>query len=349
LLSGAEQLDWVEAFFKAFSGQEFRDLLVYRLDDTIEAWAGENESKNTAMGKVIAAYSRRDEEDRLIAKAIEARPRNAALLRIASGQKAAVAPEQPERVIRETSSFLDMGVWLDRAGELQVCVCRIEITTQSGSTTFGTGFLITDEWLLTNYHVMEPVIATEDQDARYAGPRATAADVVCRFDYKVLASGATSPGSAIRLAADWRVAVSKNVAGELDFAVLRLAQAVGSLPVGNNPNAPGDRRGCIPLPPRFVPGFTPHAPLYIIQHPRADPIKLVLESDAIKGVRQDRTRVQYTTNTEPGSSGSPCFDQNWRLVALHHAGGPSAGPAYNEGSPIDAVVNRLTRDGVLAG
>jgi Trypsin-like peptidase domain len=351
LLSGPEQLEWVDAFFKAFSAQEFRDLLGYRLDDSIESWASDNDPKNTAMGKVIAAYSRRSEEDRLIAAAIEARPRAAALLRIASRQKVAAAPDDPrvERLIRDTSSFLDIGKWLDLAGKLQVCVCRIEIVTQSGKMTFGTGFLIADDWLLTNYHVMEPVIATEDHDADYAGPRASAADVLCRFDYKVLASGVTSAGSAIKLAHEWRVTVSPNTEGELDFAVVRLAQPVGSQPVGNNPNAPGDPRGWIPLPIRFAPDFAPHGPLFIIQHPKAEPLKLALDTDAIEGVSADRTRLRYTTNTEPGSSGSPCFDQDWRLIALHHAGDPDFTPTYNEGIPIDAIVNRLTQNGVLAG
>ncbi|APR83391.1 Hypothetical protein A7982_08740 [Minicystis rosea] len=31
--------------------------------------------------------------------------------------------------------------------------------------------------------------------------------------------------------------------------------------------------------------------------------------------------VQYTTDTLRGSSGSPVFDDQWRVVAVHHAGG----------------------------
>jgi V8-like Glu-specific endopeptidase len=32
-------------------------------------------------------------------------------------------------------------------------------------------------------------------------------------------------------------------------------------------------------------------------------------------------RVQYLTDTLPGSSGSPVFDADWNVVALHHSGG----------------------------
>lgn len=36
-------------------------------------------------------------------------------------------------------------------------------------------------------------------------------------------------------------------------------------------------------------------------------------------------RVQYTAPTEQGSSGSPVFNsQNWRVIALHHAGDSKA-------------------------
>jgi V8-like Glu-specific endopeptidase len=31
--------------------------------------------------------------------------------------------------------------------------------------------------------------------------------------------------------------------------------------------------------------------------------------------------VQYVSDTQPGSSGSPVLDDQGRLVALHHAGG----------------------------
>ncbi|HYO71036.1 MAG TPA: serine protease, partial [Archangium sp.] len=45
----------------------------------------------------------------------------------------------------------------------------------------------------------------------------------------------------------------------------------------------------------------------------------------------------YRTNTLEGSSGSPCFSQDWALVALHHSGGPGALAKYNEGIPISTL------------
>ena len=43
--------------------------------------------------------------------------------------------------------------------------------------------------------------------------------------------------------------------------------------------------------------------------------------------------------SEPGSSGSPVFNLDWELVALHHLGDPAYDhpPAYNQGVPIDKI------------
>jgi hypothetical protein len=61
-------------------------------------------------------------------------------------------------------------------------------------------------------------------------------------------------------------------------------------------------------------------------------------------------REEDRTNTEPGSSGSPCFDQDWGLVALHHAGDPDFSfghaAAFNEGIPFGRIVAHLARPGV---
>ena len=55
----------------------------------------------------------------------------------------------------------------------------------------------------------------------------------------------------------------------------------------------------------------------------------------------------------PASSGSPVFDQEWRVVAVHHSGGfvrePGTRQTYyrNEGIRIDAGIDALIRAGFL--
>jgi len=57
----------------------------------------------------------------------------------------------------------------------------------------------------------------------------------------------------------------------------------------------------------------------IIQHPGGQTKRIALYHNIITYV--DDRQVQYLTDTLPGSSGSPVFDNEWRLIALHQKGG----------------------------
>ncbi len=67
---------------------------------------------------------------------------------------------------------------------------------------------------------------------------------------------------------------------------------------------------------------------------------------AVTGLRGE-VRVRYEVNTEGGSSGSPCFDHGWRLVTLHHLGGPPRAEnpklsAWNQGVPVRTIARTGT-------
>jgi hypothetical protein len=361
MLTGPEQLEWRDALFATFSEQDFKDLLFYRLNDPIANYASDKTALRTAIGAVITSYSQRDIEGNLIVAAVEARPRNSVLLQIARHKSAVTVPvkQEVERLIVDTNALIDIREWVEKLGRIQACVCRIEITAQSPQgpgKIYGTGFLIDEDVVLTNYHVMECVIAAEDKDTTYTGPTARASQVKCRFDYHDLKNGGTSPGNVYGLSTKWRVTVSPNSpdgqmpkANELDFAAIQLERPVGSLTVGEK--AFGEARGYLKLsdvPTGF--GFEAKSPMFIVQHPEGRPIRLALDTNAVKDVNANRTRVTYTTNTEKGSSGSPCFDQNWNLIALHHSGDPNFEPdhrpEFNEGIPIDSIVKALQKAGV---
>lgn len=89
--------------------------------------------------------------------------------------------------------------------------------------------------------------------------------------------------------------------------------------MGQNPEPGAPRRGRLDLP-STVHVFKPHSPPVIVQHPQGFPVKPAPDTDAVIGLNGNGTRVTYRTNTEPGSSGSPCFDINLNPAALHHAG-----------------------------
>jgi V8-like Glu-specific endopeptidase len=57
----------------------------------------------------------------------------------------------------------------------------------------------------------------------------------------------------------------------------------------------------------------------LIQHPGGMSKHLAIYHNIIVDV--DKHRVHYLTDTLPGSSGSPVFDSQWQIIAIHHAGG----------------------------
>jgi hypothetical protein len=118
----------------------------------------------------------------------------------------------------------------------------------------------------------------------------------------------------------------------LDYALLRLSSPAGT------------RRGWIDIK-SDAPKPGPNAPLLIVQHPAAAPLKLAMDTEAVIGEMFGGLRLRYRTNTDHGSSGAPCLAMDWSLVALHHLGDPALGPPiFNQGVPIG-----LIRDSIIAG
>ncbi len=303
----------------------------------------------------------------LIIAARESNPGNPALL--AFSQQFGLAPGTPlqpelERIIKATNSFLDVNKWRTKLGQIETQVCRIEIRSNLGMI-YGTGFLLASDVVITNYHVMEAVIEGEQGRTTNRGTSAMPSDVILRFDYKRLADGTTlNPGTVYHLPAEnWLIDKSPMSSvdsvpepkyslpepDQLDYALLRVDGTPGNDAVGNKaePAAPPRKWIEVLTQPHNI---HPNTALFIVQHPQGDPLQLALDTDAIIGVNANSTRVSYRTNTLPGSSGSPCFNSNWELIALHHSGDPNFDPVhkpvYNEGIPITAILDLLAQRGL---
>jgi hypothetical protein len=134
---------------------------------------------------------------------------------------------------------------------------------------------------------------------------------------------------------------------ELDYALLRVDGKPGCDTVGNKMEPDAPNRGWLQLT-KTAYDFPLNSALVIVQHPQSAPLKLAIDTDSVISLNSSGTLVKYSTNTEGGSSGSPCFDINWKLVALHHSGDPNFwDPIYNAGTPIDAIVNLLEKRGLM--
>ena len=185
----------------------------------------------------------------------------------------------------------------------------------------GTGFLIADDLVITNNHVV--------------GNAAAAADAVVRFNYEDDLHGNPLPVEEVRCApADGFHTSPYTDEGvkpdALDYTVVRLAEPAGA------------RWGTIRL--ADVP-VAPPADVVVIQHPGGEKKQIAIADNEVAYV--DDLKVQYLTDTLPGSSGSPVFNDKWELVALHHAGGfyvqpgDPTGHLRNEGVRIAAILADL--------
>ena len=87
--------------------------------------------------------------------------------------------------------------------------------------------------------------------------------------------------------------------------------------------------------------------LYIIGHPRGAGLSISIHDNLL--LDYDSRLIHYRAPTEPGSSGSPVFNSQWKLIGLHHAGDrqmrrlnekPGTYEA-NEGIWIQAIVQAI--------
>jgi V8-like Glu-specific endopeptidase len=213
--------------------------------------------------------------------------------------------------------LIDVG-FLSRGIERSSSVCRIELPTGGG---VGTGFLVAPDLVLTNYHVVAPA---DGDDLATA-----AADLVLRFGYVTAPEGREADGQSFRLHPDEAIVQASPVA-ELDYALLRAEAKI---------RAAADLRP-LERPKQAV--LAKGMGLNILQHPRGGTMQVALSSNGVTGVYDDIRRVQYVTLAEGGSSGSPCFDDEWQLVALHHAERSKPFGTVREGIPIAPIYEEIS-------
>jgi hypothetical protein len=222
-------------------------------------------------------------------------------------------------------------------------VCQIEVSNRA----VGSGFLVGPRVVLTNHHVLKSCIDS----------KASGRTIGCRFDYRLMTGGAQSQGTVVRLEEsfeEWHLDSSPGLSDreedagkpaptldELDHALVRLEREFGAEPVAGN----GPARGWIEVPAHPA-GLEVGGAVMILQYPGGEPVKLAFDTEAVQSINAKGTRVRYATNSDFGSSGSPCFNIYWGLIALHHFGDPFHKPArYNQGVPVGAIWERLARDG----
>jgi S1-C subfamily serine protease len=174
---------------------------------------------------------------------------------------------------------------LQRLLDLVPSVCLLRVENALGAFT-GTGFRVSTDLVLTNHHVLFP-------------EKTGAATVRVDFGFDVDTEGASLP--VVSLAGDIGTIVGDAAD---DWAIVKVAGMKAETPIVGIANAP-------------VPAAGDAA--FIVQHPDGQQKRVGFVRNRITAVTGDR--VQYLTDTQPGSSGAPVFDAGGKLIALHHRGG----------------------------
>ncbi|MBP1928978.1 endonuclease G [Methanolinea mesophila] len=209
-------------------------------------------------------------------------------------------------------SFLEMGKRVSRS------VCRIEVRDAIGRVLwYGTGFLVSPTLLLTNNHILETT-----EHAKYS---------LAQFDYENDLNQYPLPVKSFRLAPERFFETDRT----LDFALVAVEPR-------SQDGTTLDGFGYLPLvgqTGKIMKGEY----VSIVQHPGGAPKAVAVRENQMIGVKE--SFLHYLTDTQPGSSGSPVFSDDWRVVALHHAGvqDPNDPMNYiaNEGVRVSAILAAL--------
>lgn len=212
--------------------------------------------------------------------------------------------------------------YLDLARSASRAVGRVVLKDARGRTVgFGTGWLCSPRAILTNHHVLENA--------------ATARLAVIEFNYELLPGGELATPVTLALDPDTLFVTSE----ALDYSLVAVrgdTAAYGWLPL-------------IASTDKTVLGEA----LSIVQHPGGETKQVALRENRLIDLLPDF--LHYETDTAPGSSGSPVFNDAWEVVALHHSGVPrtdSQGRTLRrDGQPLqpgdpDSAIDWIANEGV---
>ncbi|NJK52727.1 MAG: trypsin-like peptidase domain-containing protein [Leptolyngbyaceae cyanobacterium SU_3_3] len=229
-----------------------------------------------------------------------------------------ISDEELQAFLPKRFSFeADVGM-LRRGLELANSVCKITFADRSPEVS-GTGVLIAPGLVLTNYHVLS---LKEGVDLN-----AIARSAQFEFGYISPKFGETGKTQMLKAVDDEPVARSSPI-HQLDYALLRL-----------NSNEDVSHE---PVPFDATSQLMPNSPLNILQHPEGEKMKASLSNNGVVKTNEARGLVLYVNPTKRGSSGSPCFDREWKLVALHHKELATSFGSLREGILFSAIYPEIS-------
>ena len=193
--------------------------------------------------------------------------------------------ENLEKILGPVNHMVKIN-WLQRGIRASQSVCQV--LRSDGEK--GTGFVLKDGYLMTNFHVLPNK------------NRAESAKII--FDYEEDFLGNMRKTSEFILeAGDSKF----SPVHEFDYAYIKIK---------DNPANLLSQWGYLEVDTFSDPQID--NPVTIIQHPLGKDKQIALTANKIISI--NGPKLLYMTDTEKGSSGSPVFNNDWKVIALHHAG-----------------------------
>ncbi len=227
------------------------------------------------------------------ARLLERQAVPAAMVMEAVRSEPLAAPEAFERILG-ASKELQAWSFLPRGARAARTVARISARENGRELPVGTGFLVSPHLLMTNHHVLP--------DAE------TARGCFAEFDAQVTVDNTPQAPARRDFDPDGFFRADRH----LDYALVLVAPGPDGRP-------PGETFGWNRLSARqgkLVIG----EPVNVVGHPMGRLKEVAVRDNALQ-VRLDDF-LHYRTDTEPGNSGSPVYNDQWEVVALHHSGVP---------------------------
>jgi endonuclease G, mitochondrial len=230
-----------------------------------------------------------------------------------------------EKIWGPTTDFFPVA-YLDIARAAANTVARVVSRRRQA---IGSGFMISERLFMTNNHVTN-LTNVENQLLQFGYELDTKSRQLIPTEF------ALDPTACF-------LTVDEN---DLDFTIIAVGQRVSGL---------GELEdfGFCPLSD----ATDKHADgdfVNIVQHPNGDPKQIVVRENHVIGRGIKGITLHYGTDTLGGSSGSPAFNDEYEVIALHHSGGPwldktlengqTVSKESNEGVRISAIVKRLRQE-----
>jgi endonuclease G, mitochondrial len=186
--------------------------------------------------------------------------------------------------------------YLLRGAACSRSVGRVVIRRKGKLIGYGTGFLVAPQVMLTNHHVLSSI--EEVRESRI------------QFGYERDMRGIEQKEVEFQLSVTPRPILFR----ELDIAFV-------SVEPTSTDQQPLSRFGWLPLNGKAGKAFVGEY-LTIIQHPKGEYKQICVRENRLLKYLENSPYLWYMSDTTPGSSGSPVFNNSWEVVALHHSSVP---------------------------